>query len=298
MKPTRVAVIRSPGVLSAAGELNPSQVALMVERGLSRLFGSHEAKEALRLVFKPSDRVGIKINTIAGRLLSTRPEVCLALVTLLTRSGLQEKNIIIWDRSNRELREAGFRLSLDSQRLKVFATDTEGAGYETELISHANIGSLFSTIQTNFVTASISLAILKDHGLAGITASLKNYFGAIHNPNKYHDAHCNPYVAELFDTPPIKNKHRLSILDALRVQYHRGPSFHAQWAEPCGMLIFAVDPVAADSVGWRVIEDLRARKGLPSLEEERRKPEYLSTAEKMGLGVASLKEIQILEDEV
>lgn len=298
MEQTRVVVIRCPGVFSAAGDLNTSKLALMVERGLSLLFGSQEAKEALSQVFKPADRVGIKINTIAGRLLSTRPEVCLALATLLTRSGLQEKNIIIWDRTNRELRQAGYQLNLDSHRLKVFATDTEGAGYEEELISHANIGSLFSTIQTNFVTASISLAILKDHGLAGITASLKNYFGAIHNPNKYHDSHCNPYVAELFDTSPIKNKHRLSILDALRVQYHRGPSFHAQWAEPCGMLIFATDAVAADSVGWQVIEGLRARKGLPSLEEEKRKPEYLATAEKMGLGVASPKKIQILENEV
>lgn len=269
----------------------------MLERGLGLLTGTSDFREAIRHVFQSSDRVGIKINTIAGRLLSTRPELSYALANLLIRSGLPEKNILIWDRSNRELREAGYRLRAEGNQLKVFATDTEGAGYEPELLSHRNIGSLFSTIQTNFVTASISLAILKDHGLAGVTASLKNYFGAIHNPNKYHDDHCNPYVAELFDTPPIKSKHRLSILDALRVQYHRGPSFHLQWSEPCRLLIFSLNAVAADTVGWQVIEKLRARKGLPSLEEEGRRPDYLETAERMGLGVASTDKIQIVENE-
>lgn len=298
MMQARVVIIRSRSPLTKAGELEALRIALMIERGLSLLFQTRDAREAVGQVFNPSDRIGIKINTIAGPALSTRPELSLSLAEILTQSGLPEKNIIIWDRTNRELREAGYRLRTDSRRLKIFATDTEGAGYETELTSHSNIGSLFSTIQTNFVTASISLAILKDHGLAGVTASLKNYFGAIHNPNKYHDSHCDPYVAELFDTSPIKDKHKLSVLDALRVQYHRGPSFHPQWAEPCGMLIFSCDAVAADSVGWQLIEKLRARQGLPSLEEEQRRPNYLWTAEKMGLGIATREKIQILEDEV
>ncbi len=295
---SRVVIIRCRQAITPAGEIDGFKIGLMLETGLSALLGAPNAREAVRQLFKASDRVGIKINTIAGRPLSTRPELSLALAELLTRSGLFEKNIIIWDRTNRELRDAGYTLSTKRDQLKIFGTDTEGAGYEEELISHSNIGSLFSTIQTNFVTASISLAILKDHGLAGLTASLKNYFGAIHNPNKYHDDHCNPYVAELFDTQPIKEKHRLSILDALRVQYHRGPSFHAQWAESCGMLIFSSDAVAADWAGWQIIEKLRAGKGLPSLEEEGRRPEYLRTAEKMGLGQATRERIQLLENEV
>jgi hypothetical protein len=127
---------------------------------------------------------------------------------------------------------------------------------------------------------------------------MKNYFGAIHNPNKYHDTNCDPFVAELFDTSLIKNKHCLSILDALTVQFHRGPSFHSRWAEKQRMLIFSFDPVAADTVGWHIIESLRAKKGLPSLSEEKREPIYLKTAEKMGLGIADIKKIKIEEEEV
>ncbi len=298
MSSAKVVVIKSKGVQSPARGLDQMKLALMIERGFNLLSGAQDIKEAVGQFFSPTDRVGIKINTIGGRNISTKPELSFSLAKLLVRNGLQDKNIIIWDRTNRELREAGYRLATDKAGLKVFGTDTEGAGYETELISHLNIGSLFSTILNNFVTASISLAILKDHGLAGVTASLKNYFGAIHNPNKYHDARCNPFIAELFDTPPVKNKHRLAIIDGLRVQYHRGPSFHPQWAEDSGLLIFSQDAVAADTVGWQIIEKLRYRKGLPTLDEEDRRPLYLLTAEKMGLGSAQLNRIHILEDEV
>ncbi|HDT14537.1 MAG TPA: DUF362 domain-containing protein, partial [Candidatus Aminicenantes bacterium] len=143
-----------------------------------------------------------------------------------------------------------------------------------------------------------SLAILKDHGLAGVTAGLKNYFGSIHNPNKYHEGRCDPFVAEVFDAPPVRSKHRLTILDALTVQFHRGPSFHARWADKYGGLVFSRDPVAADAVGWSIIERLRAAAGLPDLEGERRAPSYLRTAERMGLGRADPASIETVEETV
>jgi uncharacterized protein (DUF362 family) len=260
--------------------------------------GSEDERDALSFFFGPSDHVGVKINTIGGRVISTRPELALALSGLLSESGLTERNVIVWDRTNRELCEAGYTLSVSSNGPQVFGTDTVGVGYESDLVSHRQIGSLFSTIQTRRITASISLAILKDHGLAGITAGMKNYFGAVHNPNKYHDTRCDPFVADLFDVSMIKSRHRLSLIDALLVQYHRGPSFHPQWAEKCNSLIFSRDPVAADFTGWRMIERLRAGKGLPTLAQEGREPLYLATAEKLGLGQAAAGKIQIIEDEV
>jgi uncharacterized protein (DUF362 family) len=298
MSTSKVVIIKGTSVVGRDGEVDGTKAAAMLALGLRHLSGSADARDGLSRLFSRRDRVGIKINTIGGRSISTRPDLSLALANLLSASGVLEKNIVIWDRTNRELRQAGYRLADGSSGLKIFATDTAGAGYETEPVSHLNIGSLFSTIQTNFVTASISLAILKDHGLAGVTAGMKNYFGAIHNPNKYHDTHCDPYIGELFDTPAVKGKHRLSILDALVVQFHRGPAYHPQWASPSGQLIFSLDPVSADAVGWRLIEQLRSRQGLPSLQEEGREPTYLRTAERMGLGRLDLDDINIIEDEV
>lgn len=293
----RVVIIKGKGVWQS-GKPDPKRLQLMVKKGLSLLHSSVDAASAVQNIFSLSDRVGIKINTIAGPRLSTSPALALSLVAVLSEGGLAEKNIIIWDRTNRELREAGYPLQTGRDRLKIFGTDAQGAGYETEPLSFLNIGSLFSTILTNFVTASVSLAVLKDHGLAGVTAGMKNYFGAIHNPNKYHDNHCSPFVADLCASPPIKTKHRLTILDALMVQYHKGPSYHPRWAEPFEGLVFGLDPVATDRVGWEIIEKLRAAKGLPSLKEEERAPHYLQAAKEIGLGENDLSRIQLIEEEV
>jgi uncharacterized protein (DUF362 family) len=270
----------------------------MYIEGLTTLAGLKNLTDALHIFFKDKDRIGIKINTIGGSSISTAPTTSLSLAKLLTDNEWDANNILIWDRTNRELKEAGYSLNMNQKGIKVFGTDSNSIGYNRNLTAFLNIGSLFSTILTNTTTASISLAVLKDHGLAGVTAGMKNYFGAIHNPNKYHDNNCDPFIAELFSTPLIRNKHRISILDALKVQYHRGPSSHPKWAENYGALIFSEDPVAADTVGWQIIKKLRKKKGLPSLEEEERPPKYLHTAEKMGLGTSDLENINIIETEV
>lgn len=270
----------------------------MLIRGFSLLTDQKQTSESLRTIFREGEKIGIKINTLGGKKISTKPETSLALAETLILGGLQKKNIILWDRTNRELKEAGYRLTTNGNDFRIFGTDTKGIQYGTQLVSHFNIGSLFSNIQTRHIQSSISLAILKDHGLAGVTGGMKNYYGAVHNPNKYHDFNCNPFIAEIFDSAPIKKKHKVTILDALTVQYHRGPSYHVQWADNYGAFIFSFDPVAADYIGWKIIEKLRAEKGLPSLEEEKREPVYLKTAARMGLGQNSKDEITIIEEEV
>lgn len=298
MESSRVVIVRGKGVVTRDGDINRKLLLSMYSRGFQLLQDSSTPTESLQHLFQINDRVGIKINTIGGRNISTRPEVSLPLARLLVERGIPERGIIIWDRTNRELREAGYSLNMNRSALKVMGTDTQGLGYNYDLVSHLNIASRFSRIQTDAITASISLAILKDHGMAGITAGMKNYFGVIHNPNKYHDFNCDPFVAELFETRQIKEKHRLSILDCLVVQFHRGPAYHARWAKNFGALIFSLDPVAADFVGWQIIEELRTQDGLPSLKEENREPAYLKTAAKMGLGKARSEEIKIIEEEL
>ena len=298
MAASRVIVVGRRGILTSSGDLDTERLGRTIERGFCLLTGETKASAAVARLFRPTDRVGIKVNTIGGRMISTRPETALALARTLVAGGIPADQIAIWDRTNRELREAGFRLTDSAHDIRILGTDTAGAGYGRELVVHRDIGSLFSVLQADFATASISLAILKDHGMAGITAGLKNYFGALHNPNKYHDNHCDPYVAEVFDAPLVRGKHRLTVVDALRVQFHRGPSFHSKWADACGQLIFSLDPVAADGVGRDLVERLRRANGLPSLREEGREPIYLETAERMKLGRARREDIILVEEEV
>jgi len=295
MAKSRVVVIRSTSVWTASGAPDPAVLARMLERGFVRLGADGSAAPPL---FRPDERVGLKVNTIGGRALSTRPELALALAARLVDSGLAGKNIIIWDRTTRELKEAGYPIGTARSGVRVLGTDTEGVGYGADLVAHRGVGSLFSRVLMDLTSASVSLAVLKDHGLAGVTAGMKNYFGAIHNPNKYHDGHCDPYVAEVFDAPPVKSRHRLTVLDALMVQYHRGPAYHPRWAVRYGGLVLGLDPVAADTVGWRIVEALRAEAGLPALADEGRPPGYLASAERLGLGRADPAAIDVFEETV
>lgn len=295
---SNVVIVRGRNIFSPGKEISEKILAFMLGKGFSILMEQKSLRDNLKSLFPQDEKIGIKINTIGGKNISTRPAVALSLARMLSDDRSGNRDVIIWDRTNRELKEAGYKLQLGRSGIRIFGTDTQGVGYNPELVSHLNIGSLFSSIQADQISSSVSLAILKDHGLAGVTAGMKNYFGAVHNPNKYHDTNCNPYVAEVFDTDTIKRKHRLTVLDGLIVQYHRGPAFHSRWADQQGLLIFSLDPVAADVVGWQVIEKLRSQKGLPSLQEENREPQYLKTAEKMGLGKATISQISVIEEEV
>lgn len=298
MNKSRVVILRSQSAWAANGRPDPAAMLRMFRRGLEVLTGSSLAEDGLRQIFYPEENIGLKISTIGRRAISTYPETAMTLGLWLAKTFGREDKIIIWDRTNEELKDAGYRLSRSAGSLKILGTDTPGIGYGPEPVVNRSVASLFSKIQAELIQASISLALLKDHGLAGITGGLKNYFGAIHNPNKYHDSNCDPYIADLFETDLIRKKHRLTILDALRVQYHRGPSYHPQWNDHSNKLVFGLDPVAVDTVGWKLVEDLRAKKGLPSLEEEKRQPAYLKTAEDLGLGQSRLENIEIIEEEV
>ncbi|MBZ5515890.1 MAG: DUF362 domain-containing protein, partial [Acidobacteriia bacterium] len=143
----------------------------------------------------------------------------------------------------------------------------------------------------------ISLPVLKDHGIAGVTMALKNMFGAIHNPNKYHTNGGDPYIADVNMLPPIRQKVRLHICDATTAEYEGGPSFMPQWTWPFNGVLVARDPVALDSIGWQIIERKRAEKGMKSLKEMKREPTYIARAADANhrLGTNDPKKIEVRE---
>jgi uncharacterized protein (DUF362 family) len=295
---SKVIIVKTKNIYNAHRDINTEKITNLFQRGFYWLTGFKDSKKSIPALFNPAKKIGIKINTIAGKNISTRPKVSLSLADLLVKGGFQEKDIIIWDRINRELKDAGYRLNMSQRGIKIFGTDSNPIGYNKNLTIHRSIGSRFSSILTNIISQSISLAILKDHGLAGVTAGMKNYYGSIHNPNKYHDFNCNPFVADLFDSAPVRKKHKLTVIDALTVQFHKGPAYHSRWAEDYGALIMSTDPVAADYMGWQTIEKLRREHGLPSLKQEAREPKYIKTAEQLGLGCADLTHINLIKEEI
>ena len=275
---SRVVLVRSKKILNPGGTVDADVLSAMVEAALGKLTGMATVGQAWGSFFSPRDTVGIKANAIAGRLLSPSPAWAPILGQGLKAAGVEEKRIILWDRSSRELKEAGFPLNGEGRGMRCFGTDAPGVGYEADLVENGSIGSLLSRILTTLTSAQINLCILKDHNLAGLSGALKNLYGAIHNPNRYHDHHCDPYIADLNALPQIREKFRLILCDALRVQYHGGPAFKSQWVEKYRGILASSDPVALDFIGWRLLDQIRKVHDLPTLQQEDRAPFYILTA--------------------
>jgi uncharacterized protein (DUF362 family) len=295
-----VVAARSDRLKIVGGTADAAELRRLLDAALIRLTGAAKAPEAWRSLFKPNDVVALKLNCLA-RGIATRPEVTAAIVEGLKSAGIPARNIIIWERTNRELEAAGYKLAANSLGgglggARCFGTDAlNGGGYEPEPEIVGDVGGCFSQVLTRMATAVISVPVLKDHDLAGVSGSMKNNYGVIHNPNRYHDNNCDPYVAQINSIGYLTSKQRLVVCDAVTAQCNAGPAFKPDWAWGWGGLIVSRDPVAADSFGAGVIEDRRREQGLPTLTEAGRPPRWLETAISMGLGNGRTGTFEILE---
>ncbi|HUV31399.1 MAG TPA: DUF362 domain-containing protein [Acidobacteriota bacterium] len=288
---SRVVVVKSNGKPTGNGFGRQEYVALL-SAGLGWLSGENEVRAALRK-YLPSGTIGMKTNCLVGRRNSTPVALVDALSQLLTGAGFDENDLVVWDRTNRELAGADFPLNAASRGRRCLGTDTNGAGYSEEFYSFGEVNSLVTRILTDMVDHNVNLPVLKDHSIAGLSAGLKNMYGAIHNPNKYHGNNCDPYCAHVSNLSPIRQKNRLTVLDAVRVQYDRGPGFVGRHMYSYNGVVISDDPVAADRVGLEILERIRAINGLPSLEKAGRPVKYLGSAEATGLGTADLSRIDL-----
>jgi len=280
---------------AAGGAFDPAVLDEMLGAALAALTNSSypsNPSSSWKALFSPKDRVAFKINTLGGRGLSTNPALVEAIVRALTKIGIEESNILVWDRFNRELLRAGFTINASGKGYR--CAGTEGA-YEDDMTVHGRIGGFLSPLLTRFPTALINVPVLKDHNLSGVAISMKNLYGTIDNPNRYHDNNCDPFIADMADLPVVKAKTRLIVCDALNAQYEAGPAYHAKYNWPCDTILAATDCVALDAVGWQMIEAKRREAGLKALADVGRPPRWLDTAAQRGLGENDPKRIEVVE---
>jgi len=293
---SKVVVIRSATVVDDAGKIDESAVSTLLATGLSLLTGKDDPAVALGTIIPAGKKVGIKVNCLAKRVAVTQPALATGLVDLLQKARIRGNDIVVWERSTDELKRAGYQANMFKSGPQCLGTDARGVGYSVDLFPIGSIGSLVSNILLD-VDININLPVLKDHSLAGLAGGMKNYYGAIHNPNKYHDNHCDPHVADVNALPAIREKNRLTIMDCLNVQYHGGPAYNPGFIDRYGSLILGLDPVAVDFVALSVLEKIRTAHDKPPLKREGRYPQWIITAasEKYGLGKASWDEIELIE---
>lgn len=302
-----VVIARDKNVISNDFKIDLKIVKNMLNDAIIKLSGKKTASGAWKEYFRSDDVVGIKVNTLSGRWMSSSPELVAAIVEGLKLVGIPEKNMVIWDKADRELVEAGFKINRKSlSEPRCFGTNPS-IGYESDVKVFGSIASRLSRI-VPYCTAFVNVPVLKHHTMAGVTISLKNWFGAINNPNKYHFAtgdskkmvaQCD-YIPDvnfmLFSSSGLAKRQPLIICDAIIAQYDMGPGYNPGRAWNYSGLLVSDDPVALDSVGARIIEKKRQEVGIKSLLESGVKPEYISFAADRThkLGINNLSQINLI----
>jgi uncharacterized protein (DUF362 family) len=273
---SKVVISRDPSLGPSGATADSSRLLNVLDRAIQSVYDADSPIAAWKRVARPGEVVGLKVNCLAGRGASTSPVLVEAVCERLQQAGIPQKNIVIWDRLSSDLEHAGYQVASRKDRIRCIGNDV--SGYETGLAIFGSVGSLLCRTLTQTCDAVINLPVLKDHGIVGVTMALKNLFGAIHNPNKYHLDAGDPYVADVYMLPPIRQKVRLTICEAIAPQYEGGPSYMPHWSWPYNGVIVSRDPVALDYTGWQIIEQKRAEKGLPPLRSLRREPAYIARA--------------------
>ena len=292
---SRVAVARDAQLRGTGSGVDEKRVLALLDRAMQALCGCDDPLGAWRKLVRPGDKVGLKVNALGGRGIASNVQLVAAICERLQGAGIKAGEIIIWDRGTVELERAGFQISTDANRIQCFGTDR--AGYEDDLAVYGSVGSRLSKILTQRTNVLINVPVLKDHDGAGVTIGMKNLYGVIHNPNKYHPNGCNPYIADLNMLPEIRSRIRLTICDATTAMYEGGPGYKPEHSWNADTLLVSQDAVALDYTGWQIIERKRAEKGLKTLEQEERAPHYIATAAdgEHRLGVNDPSKIAVVE---
>lgn len=292
---SRVVIARDPALRGTGKTVDSGRILTLLDRAMQSLFGFDHPLEPWKKLVRPGQRVGIKVNALGGRGLSSNVQLVEAICGRLQEAGIKARDIVVWDRDTDELERVGFRISTADNGVQCFGTDR--AGYEEDLEMYGSVGSLLSKILTERCDVLINVPVLKDHDGAGVTIALKNMYGVIHNPNKYHPNGCDPYVADVNMLTPIRTKMRLTICDATTACYEGGPGYKPQYCWQDNALMVSRDPVALDYTSWQIIERKRAEKKLKTLEADKRAPRYIATAadERHRLGTNDPRRIEVIE---
>jgi hypothetical protein len=268
----------------------------MLDHCVMRLSGTGEVIEAWKAILpglELTDVIGIKVNA-GNSATPVRPEVVQCITERLLQIDIDGKpfppgNIIIWDKYSGRLDAAGYTIQIGDGDIRCFGTDYPGVGYDWEMpLDLEGITSYPSRIISQFCTRNINVCVLKDHGIAKVTLSMKNHYGSINNPWDLHGGACSPYIAVLNNQPIIRDKDTLFICDGLFGIYNGGPGGQPQsWQTfPEGTpntLMVSKDPVSLEYEGLKVINKERESRGM-----EARNPVYLSRAIMLGLGQKTL----------
>jgi uncharacterized protein (DUF362 family) len=302
-QPGKVWAVSNPAALRHF-KADDAIVERMTNKLVTAATGTTSSQEAWGRLVRPTDTVGIKINTHSGSVMGTRRSLVLAVAKGLQSSGIPSSRIIVWDRSRADLEHAGYldRAGKSTNSLYSVRWIEEPRGYDRgskvyasragtlmwgdlefekgpgEKVSNS---SFLPTLLTKEVTAIIHLpSAVQARGpgifgaIAGMTA------GVCDNWRRFFRGDASS-LAEMYATEAIVGKVRFTIMDGLITQFAGGPRSSVNDSRVTHTLWGGFDPVALDTVALEQIDRLRAERAWAPIKDE---ATHLLFAEQIGLG--------------
>jgi len=313
----KVVSVEHPGSI-VSGRYQAEPVRQMMRKGMTELTGTSDWVEAWRYFFEKGDVVGVKLNPVGRPAVISDPAVAREIVACLNAAGVENKDIVFYDRYRREFIEAGFdkwlpegcRWTAGTDQTHPLQLDMEG--YDPDhyvemalVLPKANPNdahhrrSYAARWLTRDVNKVVNLCLPKHHQSAGVTLALKNIsHGMVNNVSRSHSSPtlntCGTFIPAVVDMPVIRQKCILHIMDGVKAAYHGGPGRRVEkYAWDHKTMYFATDPVALDRIGWKIIDEKRIQVGrqpiaLARPDEDSRflnmQVEHIEIAGAMGLG--------------
>ena len=280
-KKSVVLIVKHPKILLSGYKADPAVLSTMMNVGMEKLTAVNSVEGAWQKLFKPSDKVCIKYNTMSSTNIWTHPELIQVVSdSLVEKAKIDRKTLVPWDR------DAGPEGEL-AMLSKPFTTKTH------------KIESRIIRAVSDYGTALINMPILKCHSSVGMTIALKNHLGTINNPGDMHQPGgwgkgLELNIADVNAHPAIKDKTRLIVVDAIRPLYDGGPGENVRFRWDYNGLIMGTDPVAVDAVGLAILE---AKRRTEKMENWKLTPgrNCLTYAQTLGLGNSQGSNIQVFQ---
>mgnify|MGYP005851225849 CR=1 FL=1 len=287
--PSTVVQARHSGVWQGE-DLSPAALRQMLYASITALAGLTSARAAWAALFRPGERIAVKVNAFSTSLVWTHAPLATALTDSLQDAGVPAEQIFVYDHLTSELEKAGFAVNKDGPGVRCRGAKTHIAGWK--------FGS--ADVRLNDVLlgcdALINVPILKTHGMAGISFALKNHYGSVDPLRLLHGDKFDPTITQINALPPIRDRSRLIIGDVLGIclQQEESWPFWRQ-AERGDAILMSYDPVAVDAVALRLFCDAQASRGADTRWAEGKAKSWLKLTAELGLGTDDETHMRLLK---
>ncbi len=273
--------------------LLPNALYTMLDAAITQLTGLNDAREAWAALFKPQEQVAIKVNVIGSSAFSTHLPLVIAVTKQLQAVGIPAEHIVIFDRSTRELEGARYPVNEDGEGIRCYGTDRRYTGGWSMMGTDIQ----FSDILLN-CDALINIPVLKAHSISGISFAMKNHYGTFDRPGQFHAPRIEHALAELNALPPIRERTRLIIGDALTVCTRNWNA-----AAQGDSILMSFDPVAHDAIGLQRYQEVVEAEGgnataaaaAAAAAAQNRAMPWLTYGSEVELGVHDVDHIDVVE---